>query len=377
MSFLIDPDVHYLNCAYMSPLAHAVEEAGRVGMARKQRPWTIRPEDFFVEVEDVKARFAEVLGAGRPEQVAVLPSVSYGMAIVARNLRLRPGQHIVVAGEQFPSNVHPWRRIAAQRGGEVRTVTAPDVAEGRGAAWNEALLAAIDERTALLALGHVHWADGTRFDLPRLAARAREVGALVVVDGTQSVGALAFPFDEVQPDAVVCAAYKWLLGPYGLAFGWFGEALQDGEPLEETWCGRRGSEDFAGLVHYTDDYGQGSARFDVGQRSNFITLPMAIEALRLVTAWGPARIQAHAASLWAPIVEPLRRAGYRIEDPAWRGEHLVGLRPPAGTDMSAIASRLAVARVHVSMRGTAIRVSPHVYNTPEDMQALAAVLTGR
>lgn len=377
MSFLIDPDVHYLNCAYMAPLAHAVEEAGRVGMARKQRPWTIRPEDFFVEVEDVKARFAEVLGAGRPEQVAVLPSVSYGMAIVARNLRLRPGQHIVVAGEQFPSNVHPWRRIAAQRGGEVRTVTAPDVAEGRGAAWNEALLAAIDERTALLALGHVHWADGTRFDLPRLAARAREVGALVVVDGTQSVGALTFPFDEVQPDAVVCAAYKWLLGPYGLAFGWFGEALQDGEPLEETWCGRGGSEDFAGLVHYTDDYGPGSARFDVGQRSNFITLPMAIEALRLVTAWGPARIQAHAASLWAPIVESLRRAGYGIEDPAWRGEHLVGLRPPAGTDMSAIASRLAAARVHVSMRGTAIRVSPHVYNTPEDMQALAAVLTGR
>jgi selenocysteine lyase/cysteine desulfurase len=377
MSFLIDPDVHYLNCAYMSPLAHAVEEAGRVGMARKQRPWTIRPEDFFVEVEDVKARFAEVLGSGRPEEVAVLPSVSYGMAIVARNLRLRPGQHIVVAGEQFPSNVHPWRRIAAQRGGEVRTVTAPEVAEGRGAAWNEALLAAIDERTALLALGHVHWADGTRFDLPRLAARAREVGALVVVDGTQSVGALAFPFDEVQPDAVVCAAYKWLLGPYGLAFGWFGEALQDGEPLEETWCGRRGSEDFAGLVHYTDDYGPGSARFDVGQRSNFITLPMAIEALRLVTAWGPARIQAHAASLWAPIVAPLRLAGYGIEDPAWRGEHLVGLRPPAGTDMSAIASRLAAARVHVSMRGTAIRVSPHVYNTPEDMQALAAVLTWR
>ena len=88
MSFLIDPDVHYLNCAYMSPLPHSVEEAGRAGMARKQRPWTIRPADFFTDVEQVKAAFADVLGTPRREQVAVLPSVSYGMAIVARNLPL-------------------------------------------------------------------------------------------------------------------------------------------------------------------------------------------------------------------------------------------------------------------------------------------------
>ena len=107
----------------------------------------------------------------------------------------------------------------------------------------------------MLAIGHVHWADGTRFDLPRLAARAREVGAWVVIDGTQSVGALDFPFDEVRPDAVMCAAYKWLMGPYGIALGWFGDVLQDGEPIEETWAGRRGSEDFRGLVDYTDAYG--------------------------------------------------------------------------------------------------------------------------
>ena len=220
----------------------------------------------------------------------------------------------------------------------------------------------------------MHWADGTRFDLARLAARAREVGAWVVVDGTQSIGALDFPFDEVQPDAVICAAYKWLMGPYGLAFGWFGDVLQEGEPIEETWSGRRGSDDFRGLVDYTDEYAAGSARFDMGQRSNFITLPMAIEALRLVREWGTSRIQAHTASLWAPVLEPLRAAGYRIEDPAWRGAHLVGVRPPAGADLGDIATRLAAARVHVSMRGTSIRVSPHLYNTAEDMQALLAAL---
>jgi selenocysteine lyase/cysteine desulfurase len=323
----------------------------------------------------VKAAFAAVLGTARRDRVAILASVSYGMAIVARNLPIVAGQHIVVAGEQFPSNVHPWRRLAQQRGAQVRTVVAPQRREGRAEGWNEALYAAIDERTALLALGHVHWADGTRFDLERLAARAREVGALVVIDGTQSVGALEFPFDAVRPDAVICAAYKWLMGPYGLAFGWFGDAFAEGEPVEETWAGRRGSEDFRGLVDYVDEYGPGSSRFDVGQRADFITLPMAIEALRLVKAWGTDRIQSHAASLWAPVLEPLRSAGYAIEDASWRGAHLVGVRPPDGTDMRALAERLAEARVHVSLRGASIRVSPHLYNTPEDMQALADALT--
>ena len=376
MSFAIDPDVHYLNCAYMSPLPHSVEEAGRVGLARKQRPWTIRPADFFTEVEHVKAAFADLLGAPRHEQVAVLPSVSYGMAIVARNVPFRPGQHIVVAGAQFPSNVHPWRRLAEQRGGEVRAVVAPEQREGRAAAWNDALHDAIDERTAILAIGQVHWADGTRFDLPRLAARAHAVGAWVVIDGTQSVGALEFPFDDVRPEAVMCAAYKWLMGPYGIALGWFGDVLQNGEPIEETWAGRRGSEDFSALVDYTDAYGPGSVRFDVGQRSNFITLPMTIEALRVVKGWGTERIQAHCASLWAPVLEPLGEAGYTIEDEAWRGHHLVGVRPPAGADVSALAARLAAANVHVSWRGTSMRVSPHLYNTPEDMQALRVALTG-
>ena len=375
MCFLLDPAVHYLNCAYMSPMPDSVEQAGRVGLARKRQPWTIQASDFFTEVAAVKKAFAAVLGTRRHEQVAVLPSVSYGMAIVARNLPFGPGQHIVVAGEQFPSNVHPWRRLAEERGGAVRAVVPPDERTGRAAAWNDALFDTIDDRTALLAIAHVHWADGTRFDLPRLAARAREVGAWVVIDGTQSVGALDFPFDEVRPDAVMCAAYKWLMGPYGIALGWFGDVLQDGDPVEETWAGRRGSEDFRALVDYTDAYGPGSVRFDVGQRSNFITLPMTIEALRVVKEWGTARIQAHCESLWAPVLGPLGEAGYAIEDAAWRGHHVVGVRPPAGADTAALAARLTAARVQVSWRGTSMRVSPHLYNTPEDMAALRAALT--
>jgi selenocysteine lyase/cysteine desulfurase len=378
MPFTIDPAVHYLNCAYMSPLPASVEAVGREAVSRKAKPWTIGSEDFFSEVTFVKQAFASVLcREATADRVALLPSVSYGMAIVARNLPLKAGQHVVVAGEQFPSNVHPWRRLCRERGAELRTVLAPAAGDGRAAAWNDALDAAIDERTALLAIGHVHWADGTRFDLPRLAARAREVGAWVVVDGTQSVGALDFPFDEVRPDAVVCAGYKWLCCPYGMAFAWLGDRLIDGTPVEETWSGRAGSDDFRGLVQYTDAYGPGAARFDVGQRSNFILLPMAIEALRLVREWGPARIQAHAAALWGPVIDVLRDHGYGIEHESGRGHHLVGVRAPAGADLAAIAARLAERRVFVSLRGDAVRVSPHLYNTSADMAALVDALVSR
>ncbi len=372
--FHLDPGIHYLNCAYMSPIPSSVEAAGLAGLARKSRPWTIRPEDFFTLVEQAKQRFASVIGTERHAQVAVLASVSYGMGIVARNLPLRAGQNIVVTGEQFPSNVHSWRRLCRSSGAQLRTVAAPESHQGRGAAWNEALHDAIDADTAMLAIPHVHWTDGTKFDVVALAARARAVGAWVVIDGTQSVGALDFPFSAVRPDAVVCAAYKWLMGPYGLAFGWFGDALRHGIPLEETWAGREGSDDFRGLVAYTDEYGPGSARYDVGQRANFITLPMAIEALRLVGEWGASRIQSHAASLWAPALVHLREAGYSVEDAAWRAAHLVGVRPPEGTDMAAVAERLASGRVHVSLRGASIRVSPHIYNTEADMAALVRAL---
>lgn len=374
--FTLPADEHYLNCAYMAPLAQPVEDAGRAALARRRAPSGIGPHDFFSELDEVRRRFADVLGAPASHHVAILPSVSYGMAIVARNVPLRAGQRVVVAGEQFPSNVLPWRRLCAARGAELRAVPAPDVREERAVAWNAALLDAIDERTAMLAIAHVHWADGTRFDLPALSARAREVGAWVVIDATQSVGAMDFPFDAVRPDAVVCAAYKWLFGPYGLALGWFGAALQDGEPLEETWGGRLGSEDFRSLVSYTDAYGPGSVRYDVGERSNFVTLSMAAEALRLVREWGVARIQAHTADLWAPVLQPLQHAGYAVEDAAWRGAHLVGVRPPPGADVGRLGRQLAEARVVVSLRGASIRVSPHLYNTREDMAALLRALTG-
>ena len=153
----------------------------------------------------------------------------------------------------------------------------------------------IDEQTAVVAIPEVHWTDGTRFDLTRVGAKARACGAKLVIDATQSVGAMPFDFQGIQPDAVVCAGYKWLMGPYSIGLAYFGPAYDDGVPLEENWITRRGSQDLSSLVRYQEEYQPGAVRFDVGERSNFVLMPMLEAGLSQVLNWGPAAIQAYTA----------------------------------------------------------------------------------
>jgi selenocysteine lyase/cysteine desulfurase len=368
------PDgVHYLNCAYMAPLLKPVEEAGIAALARRRDPTAITAPDFFTGADRARALFARLVG-GEAARVAIIPGVSYAMATVAKNVRLRAGQNVVVAHGQFPSNVYGWRRRCAEAGASLRTVAPPEMAEGRGREWNARLLEAIDGDTAVVALGNVHWADGTRFDLVRIGERAREVGAMLVIDGTQSVGAMPFDVAAVRPDALVCASYKWLLGPYSLGLAHYGERFDGAEPLEEIWLGRRGSEDFARLVEYEDAYQPGAARFDMAERSSFVLMPMLIAALEQVLAWDPANVQAYCGELTRDLIGEARGLGYSVEDEAWRGAHLFGLRAPADADSARLQAALRERRVSVSQRGDAVRVAPHVYNTPDDVAVLADAL---
>jgi selenocysteine lyase/cysteine desulfurase len=368
------PDgVHYLNCAYMAPLLKSVEAAGIAALHRRRDPTAITADDFFTDPDRARALFARLVGCDAV-RVAIVPGVSYGIATVAKNVTLRAGQNVVTAHAQFPSNVYGWRRKCAEAGATLRAVAPPDVAEGRGREWNARLLEAIDRDTALVALANVHWADGTRFDLEAIGRRAREVGALLVVDGTQSVGAMPFDVERVRPDALICAAYKWLMGPYTLGFAYYGEAFDDATPLEETWLARRGSKNFARLVDYADDYQLDASRFDMAERAAFMLMPMGIAALEQVLAWGQDDIQAYCADLTRELIAEARGLGYTVAEETERGSHLFGVRAPAGTDLGRLEATLRDRRVTVSLRGDAIRVAPHVYNTPNDIAALADAL---
>lgn len=369
--FTFEAGVHYLNCAYMAPLSDAVVDAGVAGIERKVRPWEIEPRDFFAGVESVKSLFGRLVNADR-DRVAVIPSVSYGLAAVAKNLRVEPGQNVVTVHRQYPSNVYPWRRLADGKA-SIRVVE-PANTVGRGQVWNESLLDAIDDDTALVALAPAHWTDGTRFDLERVGERTREVGAALVVDGTQWIGAMPFDVAALQPDAVVCAGYKWLTGPYSIGLAYYGSRFDQGIPIEETWMGRLGSEDFNGLVDYQDEYRPGAARYDVGEASNFILIPMLEAALRQVFDWGPTEIGRYSRWLTNDLVAELRERGFGVEDDAWRADHFFGLRLPSDMDMGALRQRLEQGRISVSLRGGMLRISPHVYNDESDIQALRELL---
>ncbi len=381
-AFQLPPDIHYLNCAYMSPTPRAVEEAGMKAIVASRNPTLLDGRDFFEPADRVRALFAALVGSAHPERVSIAPAVSYATSTAARNVPVGRGDQIVVLEEQFPSNMYAWRRLAADRQAQLVVVTRGDAglgaAGGSGGArsWTDAVLGAITPGTRVVAVPQVHWTDGSLLDLEAIGRRAREVGAWLIVDGTQSVGALPIDVEAVQPDLIVAAGYKWLLGPYSTALALWSERMLGGVPLEENWINRRGSENFAALVDYEDAYAEGAIRYDVGERSNFLLLPMLEAALELVTAWTPEAIQAHCAGLVAAPLEALVARGFRVSAPTGRASHLFGIRLPAGLEPEAAREALASASVYVSVRGSAIRVAPHVYNTERDLDALVDVLVG-
>lgn len=371
--FYLPKDIHYLNCAYMAPLPRNVEDAGIEGIRRKRNPTHVHAPDFFDDSERVRKLFGELIHA-EPASVALIPSVSYGMATAAKNIEISRGQRIVLVHEQFPSNVYTWRRLAGRHGAKIVTVKPDDGAESRSASWNERILDAIGASTAVVALANVHWADGTRFDLEAIGERAREVGAAFVVDGTQSVGALPLDVRTVKPDALICAGYKWLFGPYAIGMAYFSDRLQRGVPLEENWIARRNSEAFSGLVDYEEEYQPGAIRFDVGERSNFILVPMMAAALDYVLEWTPDAVQEYCKNLTDDLVNDARDMGYQIEQENGRGYHLFGIRLPSSVEPERLRKELALRQVSVSVRGGSIRISPHVYNQPKDVDALREAL---
>ena len=300
------------------------------------------------------------------------------MAVVARNLfrkpGLRAGQHILLLGDEFPSDVYAWSRVCKELSLTIVTVPMPD-SEAVGQEWNARILEAINDDTALVVMPHVHWQYGIKFEIEKIAERARAVNALVAIDGTQSVSALDFDVQKVKPDMLVCAAYKWLMGPYGMGLAYFGEFFDGGIPLEESWMARQESNLFYKLTEYQENYRPKAYRYNVGEHSHFIQMPMLEVALREKLAWGCESIQAHCQSLWQQPVQKLASLGVRFEPEAERAHHLVGIRLPASTDVMKVQQALEARKVIVAARGQGIRVSPHLYNTAADMNALVDALT--
>ena len=325
---------------------------------------------FFADVQAVKEEFARLIHCGEPGRIALTPSASYGVATAAANLPVTAGRNIIVVEGQFPSNYYAWDVLCKQRNAELRVVPRPS--EDEADTWSERVVEAVDSNTAAVAIAQLHWADGTLYDLQAIRTRTDEVDAWLIVDGTQSLGAFPFDVRKIRPDALVAGGYKWLMGPYGCGYAYYGERMDDGRPIEENWINRAGSDDFRNLVNYRDDYRPLAARYSVGEHSNFLIAPMQVAALQQVNGWTPEGVQEYTAGLWSATRDLFERRGVTI--PEQRAHHLVGLRLPGHIDQDRLVTEIDRRGLTVSYRGDKMRVSPNVYNTPEELAELAGAL---
>ncbi len=366
--FEIPDHIAYLNCAYMSPLMRPAIEAGEKGLARKTRPWEICPDDFFSSSEEFRTVAARLFDATRND-MAIIPSASYGVATAALNLPISRGRKILILEEQFPSNVYPWRRLAQQT--EATLVTVPWPQDGD---WTAAVLRELHDDVAIAALAHVPWTSGGVLDLVRIGQACRSNGTALALDLTQSLGALSFSVKQVQPDFAIAANYKWLLGPYSIGVMYVSPKWQvQGRPLEENWIQRENARDFSGLIQYVDGYEPGARRFDMGERSNFALLPAAKAAMEQILAWGVEEISIYSGALTKPLAAAAPLLGLTAWPEQFRAPHYLCLRtrtqvPPKLMD------RLQESHIFISVRGSSIRITPHVYNTKAEVEKLLAVL---
>lgn len=363
--FDIPEDVVYLNCASHSPLLRRAFEAGREAVMRKAHPWGPFRDDAAEECETLRGLFARLIGAEQGD-VAIVPSTAYGIATAAANLPVVAGQKILVLQDQFPSNYHAWVNLAEDTGAAL--VAVPRPADGD---WTAAVLERLDGDTAITALAPCHWTDGSRVGLDAIGEKCRAVGSAFVIDATQACGAQPIDVKRLQPDFMSVSGYKWMFCPYTLSFLYAAPHRQNGRPLEH----HRTNSANAGraMAEHDSVVAPGARRYDMGERNNPINLPMGIVAVEQLLAWGPANIAETIRPLTDRVAEQAVARGFTVPPAKHRMAHIVGMRRERGVPED-IDKRLAAQNVHVSLRGDSIRVSPHVFNTPEDVDRLFAAL---
>ncbi len=367
--FDIPRSVAYLNNASYSPLPRAARAAGDGGVAAKSAPWSM--DTSARGLEAVREAAASFIGAAAGE-IAITPSVAYGIATAAANLPLPPGSRILLADGEFPSNALEWAHRATLHGATLDVVPRP--ADGD---WTEALLDRIQQPglppIAIAALAPLHWTDGTVTDLARLTPALRAHGAAIVIDATQAAGILPLDAVALGADFIAFPTYKWLLGPYSLAFLYVAPARQRGNPLEQHGGNHvGGAQPFDGTM---PGLLPSARRFDMGERANPVSLPMALAGMQLLRSWGQEAVAARLRFLTGQLADAATSLGWRPVPVAQRPPHILGLYPPSGTDVAATVARLAEAQVHVAERGGVMRLGVHAFNDEEDVQRFTEALT--
>jgi selenocysteine lyase/cysteine desulfurase len=369
--FDVPRDVCYLNSASYSPLPIKTLEAGSAAVLRKSRPWTLDAGFADRQHERARAAAARLINAEAAD-IALIPSISYGVATAAKILTIPRGARVIVLENDHSSPVLEWQTRSRAQTLTIETVRQPDDGD-----WTSAVLAAIERSGAppvgLASISSVHWSDGGMIDLDRVRDALRRHGARFLIDATQSAGVLPLDVTRLDPDFVIFPTYKWLLGPYGRAFLYVAKRHQDGIPLEQTAFGRRDVR-AENEVYFADlDYLPDARRFDMGERDHFISMEMASIGMEMMADWGAAAIAQRVAMLTERIADGVRDIGVSVPKPRVRAPHILSLGFDHGMP-NGLVGRLAGEGIHVAARLGRMRISPHVFNDEEDADRFVAAL---
>ena len=367
--FDIPGDVSYLNAASYSPLPLAAIEAGRNAAGRKGRPWLLDQDFASAQYERARLAAARFINADAPD-VALIPSVGYGVATAAKIVAVPKGSRVLVLQDDHSSPVLEWLTRAGGGAFVVETVPRPPDCD-----WTGAVMAAIERPgappIAVASISSVHWSDGGVIDLDRVAPALRAQGAVLLIDATQGVGVIDLDVKKLDPDFVVFPTYKWLLGPYGRAFLYVAKRHQSGIPLEQTSSGRRAvraeQDVYFGNIAYVDD----ARRFDMGERDHFISLEMAAVGMETMAEWGWRAIAERLAWLTGLLADGLGGDDLSYPDAGLRAPHILCVKFRDRMPRSLIEN-LAARNVHVAARLGRLRISPHVYNDEADVERFIA-----
>jgi selenocysteine lyase/cysteine desulfurase len=373
--FEMSRHICYLNAASYSPLPLRTLEAGRAAVGRKGTPWTLEAAFANGQHERARAAAARLINAD-PADIALIPSVSYGVATAAKLLTIARGARVVVLENDHSSPVLEWQTRADAQGFTIETIRQPDDGD-----WTSAALAAIERSGAppvgLASISSVHWSDGGLIDIEKIGAALRRQGAMFLVDATQSAGVMMTDVKRLDPDFMIFPTYKWLLGPYGRTFLYIAKRHQGGIPLEQTSSGRRNvraeNEVYFADIRYVPD----ARRFDMGERDHFISMEMAAMGMEMMAEWGAAAVAQRLSMLTDRIAEGLRGiGGLSVPERHMRAPHILSLAFKEGMPGGLIEG-LATEGIYVAARLGRMRISPHVYNDEADADRFVAALARR
>lgn len=367
----------YLNHASIGPLtaaaAERVADLARVVAATGDRRWPERD----AAVEETRRRVARLIGAADPASIAFVENTGAALSLVAEGLPWRPGESVVTADCEYPSNVYPWMNLR-RRGVELRLVPArPD-----GRVAPEDLLARCDGSTRVLALSWVQYKSGFRSDLAALAAACRERDVLFVVDAIQGLGALALDVAAAGVDAVAAAGHKWLLAPEGVGILYL--APHAAERLAPPRAGSRSMADKVAWDRLELDFAPGALAFECGTLNVYGILGLGA-SIDVLLAAGVDEVERRVLAAVDRLAERLPAAGFRIASPRRPGERsgILSLDLPGAGSPTAeqVVERAAAAGVVASARAGRVRLSPHFYTSEGDLDravdALAAAARDR